>query len=405
MNLPMAPIAGDSRPLSRGHPRAAGGGARAGRGARRRHPRPQLPGARGAGRRRLRRRLARPLAARRAAADADVIAFCGVHFMAETASILSPEKTVLIPDLDAGCSLADSITPERAARLAGQVPRRDDRHVRQHDGRDQGDDRLLLHVVQRRHGRRAHPRASTGRTRRSCSGRTCGSAPTSRRRLGRALHVWDGECHVHAGIRPADITDVRAEHPDADFLIHPECGCSRRSWSTSPPATSTPRACTCSRPAGCSSYAEEHARPRRHGDRGDRDRDAVPAAHGRAGRGLHRRQRGGDVPLHEDDHAAEAARRAARPHGEVKVPGGHRRSARAMPIERMVAIERVTTTGRAGGARPGLGKGARSLAETRRSRGRLLSAARGERPSMPLPPNGGAQIHPTKEESRLRWTP
>jgi quinolinate synthase len=44
--------------------------------------------------------------------------------------------------------------------------------------------------------------------------------------IGRALHVWDGECHVHAGIRPADIARVRGEHPGADFLIHPECGCS-----------------------------------------------------------------------------------------------------------------------------------------------------------------------------------
>src|SRR2546423_1656991 len=44
--------------------------------------------------------------------------------------------------------------------------------------------------------------------------------------IGRALHVWDGECHVHAGIRPADIARTRAEHPGADFLIHPECGCS-----------------------------------------------------------------------------------------------------------------------------------------------------------------------------------
>ncbi len=44
--------------------------------------------------------------------------------------------------------------------------------------------------------------------------------------LGRAMHVWDGECHVHAGIRPADITAVRAAHPGSDFLIHPECGCS-----------------------------------------------------------------------------------------------------------------------------------------------------------------------------------
>jgi quinolinate synthase len=44
--------------------------------------------------------------------------------------------------------------------------------------------------------------------------------------LGRALHVWDGECHVHAGIRPSDIAATRAAHPDAEFLIHPECGCS-----------------------------------------------------------------------------------------------------------------------------------------------------------------------------------
>jgi quinolinate synthase len=44
--------------------------------------------------------------------------------------------------------------------------------------------------------------------------------------LGRRMHVWDGECHVHAGIRPADIEAMRAQHPGADFLIHPECGCS-----------------------------------------------------------------------------------------------------------------------------------------------------------------------------------
>jgi quinolinate synthase len=46
------------------------------------------------------------------------------------------------------------------------------------------------------------------------------------KKIGRALHVWDGECHVHAGIRPKDIEQVRAAHPGADFLIHPECGCS-----------------------------------------------------------------------------------------------------------------------------------------------------------------------------------
>src|SRR5947207_14247518 len=57
-----------------------------------------------------------------AATEADVIAFCGVHFMAETASVLSPEKTVLIPDLDAGCSLADSITPEELSAWQAKNP-------------------------------------------------------------------------------------------------------------------------------------------------------------------------------------------------------------------------------------------------------------------------------------------
>ena len=145
------------------------------------------------------------LSRRRPTVDADVIAFCGVHFMAETASILSPEKTVLIPDLDAGCSLADSITPDAAAGLAGQAPRRGDGHVRQHDGRDQGADRLLRarRPTPSRSSSTSSP--STGRTPRSSSAPTCCSAPTSRRSSGITMHVWDGECHVHAGIRPADI--------------------------------------------------------------------------------------------------------------------------------------------------------------------------------------------------------
>ena len=95
-----------------------------------------------------------------AAADAEVIAFCGVHFMAETASVLCPDKTVLIPDADAGCSLADCHHRGPVARVEGGPPRRRRGDVRQHHRRGQGRDRLLLHLGQRGPGRGAHlPRA------------------------------------------------------------------------------------------------------------------------------------------------------------------------------------------------------------------------------------------------------
>ena len=73
-----------------------------------------------------------------ASTEADVIVFCGVHFMAETAAILSPEKTVLIPDLDAGCSLAASIDADALRSLEGREPRRRRRQLREHHGRGEG---------------------------------------------------------------------------------------------------------------------------------------------------------------------------------------------------------------------------------------------------------------------------
>jgi quinolinate synthase len=164
------------------------------------------------------------LSRRAAATEADVIAFCGVHFMAETASILSPDKTVLLPDLGAGCSLADSITADglRAwkaehpgaivvmyVNTTAEVKAESDycctssnavqvvEHIRREHGQDVeilfGPDMWLGAYVERVTGRR--------------------------------MHVWDGECHVHAGIRPGDISTVRSEHPGAEFMIHPECGC------------------------------------------------------------------------------------------------------------------------------------------------------------------------------------
>jgi quinolinate synthase len=160
-----------------------------------------------------------------AATAAPVIAFCGVHFMAETASILCPGKTVLLPDPDAGCSLADSITAEQLrawkARHPGAVvvmyvnttaavkaetdycvTSSNAVAVVEHIYREHGDDTEILFGPDMFLG--AYVEKTTGRR----------------------MRVWDGECHVHAGIRPRDIAEMRAAHPDADFLIHPECGCS-----------------------------------------------------------------------------------------------------------------------------------------------------------------------------------
>jgi quinolinate synthase len=159
-----------------------------------------------------------------AAAGAEVIAFCGVHFMAETASILSPDKTVLLPDLGAGCSLADSITADELrawkaehpdalvvmyVNTTAEVKAETDYcctssnavQVVEHIWREHGDDTEILF------------------------GPDMWLGAYVERETGRRLHVWTGECHVHAGIRPGDITHVRAQHPDAEFLIHPECGC------------------------------------------------------------------------------------------------------------------------------------------------------------------------------------
>jgi quinolinate synthase len=168
-----------------------------------------------------------------ASTDAEVIAFCGVHFMAETASVLSPDKTVLIPDLGAGCSLADSIDADQLrawkarhpealvvmyVNTAAEVKALTDYcctssnavQVVEHIWREHGPETEILFgpdmwlgaFVERETGLRDDP----GRRAR--------------------FHVWDGECHVHAGIRPTDIAQTRAAHPEAEFLIHPECGCS-----------------------------------------------------------------------------------------------------------------------------------------------------------------------------------
>jgi quinolinate synthase len=151
-----------------------------------------------------------------------VICFAGVQFMAETAKILNPTKTVLLPDLKAGCGLADSITADQlrdwkrehpgavvvayintsadvkaeadycctssnAIKIVNQVPA----------------DREILFL----------PDVFLGEYVRSQTGR-------------KSMHLWMGDCPVHAKLRPEDLVRARAEHPGAEVVAHPECGCS-----------------------------------------------------------------------------------------------------------------------------------------------------------------------------------
>ncbi|CAN5345047.1 quinolinate synthase NadA [soil metagenome] len=153
--------------------------------------------------------------------DAAIIVFCGVHFMAETAKILSPDKRVLLPDHAAGCSLADSINADQLRAWKAEHPgavvvsyvnttaavkAETDICCTSSNAADVvrsvPEDTEILFCPDQFLG--AHVKRVTGRTN---------------------MHIWAGECHVHAGISPADVRAKVAAHPDADILVHPECGC------------------------------------------------------------------------------------------------------------------------------------------------------------------------------------
>lgn len=152
--------------------------------------------------------------------DADVIVFCGVHFMAETAAILSPNKTVLLPDMNAGCSMADSITADQLREWKAEHP-----------------GAVVVSYV----NTTAAVKAETDYCCTSGNAeRVIRAIPEDkeilflpdiflgsylRQQTGRNMQIWTGECHVHAAIKPAMVNKMRSEHPEADFMIHPECGC------------------------------------------------------------------------------------------------------------------------------------------------------------------------------------
>ncbi|NKZ01061.1 MULTISPECIES: quinolinate synthase NadA [Nocardiopsis] len=156
-----------------------------------------------------------------AGVDASTIVFCGVHFMAETAKILAPEKTVLLPDPNAGCSLADTITAEDVRAWKAEHPgavvvayvnttaavkAETDICCTSSNAADVirsiPEDREILFLPDQFLG--AHVKRVTGREN---------------------IHVWMGECHVHAGIDGHTLRERVAAEPDAEVYVHPECGC------------------------------------------------------------------------------------------------------------------------------------------------------------------------------------
>ncbi len=156
-----------------------------------------------------------------ASTDASTIVFCGVHFMAETAKLLSPDKTVLIPTARAGCSLADTITADQLRAWKAQHP-----------------DAAVVAYVNTSAAVKAEADVCCTS---SNAVEVVNSIPADqpvlflpdqflgdhvRRQTGRDnIEVWMGECHVHAGISAADLRAQVAADPAAEVLVHPECGC------------------------------------------------------------------------------------------------------------------------------------------------------------------------------------
>lgn len=152
--------------------------------------------------------------------DAEVIVFCGVHFMAETAAVMNPDKIVVIPDPEAGCSLAAMISGESLRRWKAEHP-----------------GAVVVSYI----NCTAEVKAESDYICTSTNAlKIVEAIPPDReilfapdqflgtyvmKRTGRKMHLWPGYCHVHTKIRTDKIQDLKREHPDAKFIMHPECGC------------------------------------------------------------------------------------------------------------------------------------------------------------------------------------
>jgi len=157
--------------------------------------------------------------------DAEVILFCGVHFMAETASILCPEKKILIPDLEAGCSLADMIRPEDVRRWKLEHPEgvvvayvNTSAAVKAESDYccTSANAESVVRVIPKEKEILFIPDFYLGSYVKAQTGR-------------KNMELWRGYCPSHVLIQSEDINQLRAEHPKAEFIMHPECGCLTKS--------------------------------------------------------------------------------------------------------------------------------------------------------------------------------
>jgi len=158
------------------------------------------------------------LSRKAAATDAEVIVFCGVHFMAETAKILSPDKTVLLPDLEAGCSLADACPAEAFAAFRAAHP-----------------DHIAVSYINCSAAVKAHSDLictssnAVDLVRQLPADRPILFAPDEnlgrwvQAQSGRELTLWPGSCQVHVAFSEQALLQLKLEHPGAEVLAHPEC--------------------------------------------------------------------------------------------------------------------------------------------------------------------------------------
>ena len=301
------------------------------------------------------------LSRKAAETDAEVIAFCGVRFMAETAKILSPEKTVILPDMDAGCSLEDSCPPDQFAAFRAAHP-----------------DHIALTYI----NCSAAVKALSDIIVTSSSAQIIlDQIPKDQkiifgpdrhlggylaRKMGREMLLWPGICIVHQAFSETELLKLKAEHPDAPVAAHPECpphiidhadhvGSTRSilDFALSSPARDDPRR---DRAAHHPPDGESGARQDLH--RSPRRRRQLQLQH---------------VPVHGAQHAREALRRAARPRAADRAqPRDHGQGARAA---RAMLEMAGRTVGQGDVGMPIVDHPARHRPGDQRRLGRHLSAA------------------------------